>query len=339
MPKALRPPLDLTAAAAADTIPSPGAMRGGTWYEPKWDGYRLAAVRDGKTALWSRQGKDLTARFPDVVAAVHEQVPEGTVLDGEVVAWVEDRLDFSALQRRMAGSAASVARAARRWPASYVAFDVLAERGVDTRPMPYTARRELLLEMAHEWTPPMNVTPATDNVAVARGWFTELVVAGVEGLVAKAGADPYRPGRGWVKIKHRSTTDVVCAAVLGPVTAPTAVVAGLPIGDRLRIVGRTVTLPAAASRALASHLRLAEAGHHPWPARVRSATVSGFGGAAEPVDLTLVEPVVVEVSADVAWSGSSFRHPLRFLRARPDLDPADVAAPSAPPSSPGQIPR
>lgn len=335
MPEALRPPLDLTLAAAAETIPLPTAMRGGTWYEPKWDGYRLAAVRDATTTLWSRQGKDLTARFPDVAAAVHEQVPAGTVLDGEVVAWVGDRLDFSVLQRRMAGSAASVARAAHRWPASYVAFDVLADAGTDTRALPYAERRGRLLELAAGWSPPMNVTPATDNVDVARGWFTELAVAGVEGLVAKGGGQPYRAGRQWVKVKHRDTLDVVCAAVIGPLQAPTIVVAGLPVGGRLRIVGRTVLLSAPAARVLATVLHPARGGHHPWPARVASATVNGFGRDTEPVDLTLVEPVVVEVSADVAWSGTSFRHPLRFVRIRPDVAPSDVVTPGAPADSPG----
>lgn len=325
---ALRPPIDLTLAAANETIPAPTSMRGGTWYEPEWDEYRLAIVRDAEdTALWSRHGKNLTGRFPDVAAAAARHVPPGTVLDGEVVAWVGDRLGFSALQRRMAGSAASVARAAHRWPASYVAFDVLAVDGDDTRSLPYTERRSLLLDLAAGWSPPMNVTPATDDVAVARGWFTELAVTGVEGLVVKAGGAPYR-----VKVKHRDSLNVVCAAVLGPVTAPQAVVAGLLAAGRLRIVGRTVPLTRAAA-ALAHELVPARGGH-PWPVTVTSTTVHGFGRARDPVELTLVEPVVVEVSADVAWSGTAFRHPLRFVRTRPDTDPADVLAPGAPEVSP-----
>lgn len=95
VPSALRPPIDLTLASATETIPAPTSMRGGAWYEPKWDGYRLAIVRDADSAaLWSRHGKDLTHRFPDVAAAAAQQVPPGTVLDGEVVAWVGDRLDL-----------------------------------------------------------------------------------------------------------------------------------------------------------------------------------------------------------------------------------------------------
>lgn len=234
----------------------------------------------------------------------------------------------------MAGSAASVARAAHRWPASYVAFDVLAADGADTRGLPYTDRRARLLHLAAGWTPPMNVTPATDDVVVARGWFTELAVTGVEGLVVKAGGAPCRAGRrDWVKVKHRDTLNVVCAAVLGPVTAPQAVVAGLPVAGRLRIVGRTVPLTKAGAAVLARELVPARGGH-PWPATVTLTTLHGFGRAGDPVELTLVEPVVVEVSADVAWSGTAFRHPLRFVRTRPDTDPADVVAPGAPEVSP-----
>ena len=77
-------------------------MPGGALYELKWDGYRIAAVRDDDGArLWSRQGKDLTARFPDLTAAVMEQLEPGTVLDAEAVIWSGDRLDFDLLQRRL----------------------------------------------------------------------------------------------------------------------------------------------------------------------------------------------------------------------------------------------
>ena len=65
-------------------------------------------------------------------------------------------------------------------------------------------------------------------------------------------------------------------------------------------------------------------GKHPWPPTVKGTTLDRFNRDKEPVALTLVEPVVVEGSADTAWSGRSFRHPLRILRARPELSPSDV---------------
>ncbi|MDQ0241421.1 hypothetical protein [Arthrobacter bambusae] len=101
--------------------------------------------------------------------------------------------------------------------------------------------------------------------------------------------------------------------------------AGLPINGELRIVGRS-PLRAADSKALARWLR-PPSGAHPWPPTVKGTTLDRFNRDASPVALTLVEPIVVEVSADAAWSGRSFRHALRFLRIRPELDPADVELP------------
>lgn len=154
-----------------------------------------------------------------------------------------------------------------------------------------------------------------------------MAAAGIEGLVVKGGTQRYRAGaRDWLKVKHRESLEVVCAAVIGPVKAPTVVVAGLPLDGELRIIGRTVPLGKLEERAVAA-AAVPAAGPHPWPKAVTSATVNGFGGSREPVTLTLVEPFVVEVSADAAWSGRSFRHPLRLVRVRPDVEPGDVVMP------------
>jgi len=174
------------------------------------------------------------------------------------------------------------------------------------------------------------VSPVTSDLEQATDWFADLTVAGVEGLVIKGADQPYRGGqRQWVKVKARRSLDVVCAAVIGPITRPQVVVAGLPVGEGgLSIVGRSSVLTQAASRDLAAMLQPA-GDAHPWPRVVSRSRVHGMGAGAGQVQLTLVEPLVVEVSADVAWSGSSFRHALRYLRARPDVDPDDVVAPDA----------
>jgi hypothetical protein len=131
-----------------------------------------------------------------------------------------------------------------------------------------------------------------------------------------------------VKVKHRRTLDVVCAAVIGSLSAPQQVVAGLPIDDELRIVGRTGPLSAAARRALAAWL-VPPTGEHLWPDQVSLGALGqwGAGRSSGPVTLTRVEPIVVEVSADVAWSGRNFRHSLRLVRARPDAEVAAVRPP------------
>ncbi|MEJ1180391.1 hypothetical protein V9L18_14470, partial [Pseudarthrobacter sp. CCNWLW217] len=143
----------------------------------------------------------------------------------------------------------------------------------------------------------------------------------------KGNNQPYMPGaRSWMKLKHRETLDIICGAVIGPITQPSEVVAGLILDGELRIVGRSTPLKTRESRELARWLRPPK-DQHPWPTIVKGTTLDRFNRDKEPVALTLVEPVVVEVSADTAWSGRSFRHPLRLLRARPELSPTDVTLP------------
>ena len=102
LPPDLRGPVVVALARTEEAIPGESTMAGGAVYELKWDGYRVAAVRDDAGArLWSRQGKDLTDRFPDLAAALVDQIQPGTVLDGEAVVWHGSRLDFDLLQRRL----------------------------------------------------------------------------------------------------------------------------------------------------------------------------------------------------------------------------------------------
>ena len=329
LPPGLRLPVDVVLARPVEQIPAPTALPGGCLYEPKWDGFRCILARDGaRVSLWSRRGTDLTATFPEVAGAAAEQLASGMVLDAELVVWTAGRLDFGSLQERMGRGPRAAAQHARVHPASAAVFDVLATGGDDVRGMPLSLRRALLEDLAALWRPPLNLSSCTNDVDEAREWFETYVVAGVEGLVVKGADQPYRGGqRDWLKVKHRSTVDVVCAAVIGPLTAPEQVVAGLPIDGQLRIVGRTGPLSPVARRALAGMLR-APVGEHPWPAVVPAGAFGRFGRERGPVKLTRVEPVVVEVSADAAWSGSSYRHLLRFVRVRPDL-PVDEVSPPA----------
>lgn len=280
---------------------------------------------DGVT-LWSRQGKELTRILPDLAAAIQEQVPPGVALDGEAIIWNGDRLDFEALQRRMVTSRAALPALVRELPAAYAAFDVLAVAGQDTRSVPFTGRRQLLEELARQWAAPLNLSSATTDMDVAKTWLKDLPATGVEGLVFKGGSQPYDPSRAWLKLKSKNTFDVVCAAVIGPITMPQAIIAGLPVDGQLAIVGRSTVLSTRRARELARQLRPARPGH-PWPEEISEGSLNRFTKDKGPVHLTLVEPVVVEISADVAWTGKSFRHPLSYHRARPELNPSHVELP------------
>ena len=111
--------------------------------------------------------------------------------------------------------------------------------------------------------------------------------------------------------------------MIGPITRPDSIVVGrYTDAGQLVIIARSVSLSPAQSSSLAAVLEPAGPGH-PWPDTVIS---SRFGSGRDRVTLTKVEPTVVaEVSADTARQGGVFRHGVRYLRTRPELDPADVA--------------
>jgi ATP-dependent DNA ligase len=323
LPPELSGPVAVELAKPVRDIPAPHALPGGCLYEPKWDGYRLVVVRTaGSTRVWSKQGRDLTDRFPDVVAAAVAQVPAGTVLDGEVVIWNGSRLDFGLLQQRMVTAAGRIPALAAAHPASYVAFDVLASGGTDLRSWKLTRRRAALEDLAGRWAPPMQLSPATADPDEARAWFTDYRPAGIEGLVAKGAGTRYAPGRReWLKVKSWETTEVLAGGVIGPIGAPSQLVAGRYRDGELVVVGRTSPLNPQQSAELAAVLTPA-AGGHPWPERIGTGR---FGGGKLSVALTRVEPVVVvEVSADAALQAGVFRHPLRYVRIRPDLRAMDL---------------
>jgi ATP-dependent DNA ligase len=323
LPPDLAGPVAVALAKPVRDLPAAGALPGGCRYEPKWDGYRLVVVRDRSgTRLWSKQGRDLTDRFPDVAAAALAQVPAGTVLDGEVVVWNGERLDFGLLQRRMVTAPGRMAAQVAAHPASYVAFDLLAAGAEDLRGRPLRTRRTRLEELAQRWAPPLQLSPVTTDREEARGWAADLRPLGIEGLVAKGAATRYAGGRReWLKVKSWETTEVLAGGVIGSLERPGQLVAGRYRDGELVVVGRTGPLSPAAAAELAAVLTPAGP-DHPWPERIGTGR---FGGGRLSVALTRVEPaVVVEVSADAALQAGVFRHPLRFVRVRADLRPEDV---------------
>jgi ATP-dependent DNA ligase len=323
LPPELSGPVAVQLAKPVRAIPPATALPGGCLYEPKWDGYRLVVVRAGTgTRVWSKQGRDLTDRFPDVAAAAVAQIPAGTVVDGEVVIWNGSRLDFGLLQQRMVTAPGRIAALVAAHPASYVAFDLLASGGTDLRAWKLGRRRATLEDLAERWAPPLQVSPATTDPTEARTWFDDYRPAGIEGLVAKGIGTRYAPGRReWLKVKSWETTEVIAGGVIGPIGAPSQLVAGRYRDGELVVVGRTSPLDPRQSADLAAVLTPA-IGAHPWPERIGTGR---FGGGRLSVALTRVEPsVVVEVSADAALQAGVFRHPLRFVRVRPDLRPTDL---------------
>jgi ATP-dependent DNA ligase len=324
LPLDLVGPVDVELARAVESIPGPDALPGGSRYEPKFDGYRAVVVRRGDTAtIWSRQRKDLTDRFPDIAATAVRQLADGVVLDGELTILVDGRLSFDALQRRLVTSPAKARTLVATVPAAFVAFDLLAAGGVDLRTQRWTVRRTRLERLAESWAPPLQLSPVTADIEEATEWFEILPeTMGIEGLVVKGANSRYVGGRReWLKVKRRDAVDVICGGVLGPIDRPEVVIAGRYRDGQLAVVGRTVPLSSAQSEELGALLRPARRGH-PWPDEIAS---QRWGGRDAKKPLTKVQPtVVVEVLADAAHQAGMWRHGLRYVRPRLDLDPADV---------------
>ncbi|HEX6139522.1 MAG TPA: ATP-dependent DNA ligase, partial [Candidatus Limnocylindria bacterium] len=194
--------------------PVPELPVGETWrYEPKWDGFRALVFRDGSEVyLQSRDLKPLDRYFPELIEPIRsvDGADARFVLDGEIVIARDGALDFDALLLRIHPAASRVAMLAGETPASYVAFDCLAEGTDDLREAPLDERRARLEALVAD--PPASVllTPATADPAVARHWFDVFEGAGLDGVVAKRAEQRYVPGkREMAKVKHLRTADCV----------------------------------------------------------------------------------------------------------------------------------
>jgi ATP-dependent DNA ligase len=316
-------PVEVALARSVEAIPEPNALRGSCAYELKIDGWRLIVLwpPTGEVELWSRNGASLTQQFPELVAAAQRHLQPGCCVDGEVTVWRDGRIDWTQLQTRMA-SAARAAERARVAPTSFLAFDLLAVDGADLRDRSWAERRSRLEEFAAAgtWAAPFELVPYTTDRAEAQRWFTDYAPFGIEGLVIKGRATPYRPGRReWLKCKHRATSEAVIGAVTGSLARPESLILGrCTSAGELMIIGRSVSLHDDQAAELAGVLRPSD--QHPWPA-----TLSGgfFGGTT--IELTHVEPTqIVEIAADAALLGGRHRHAVRYLRRRPDLTVEDL---------------
>jgi ATP-dependent DNA ligase len=268
---------------------------------------------------WSRQQRPLTPAFPDVVEAIASQLPAGTVIDGELVVMSKSRLDFLGLQRRLTSR-----RVLSGAPATLVAFDIVADRDEDLRALPHAQRRERLEQLIDRSGTGLALMPATRDLAGARAWMTN-ATDGIEGVVTKRADQSYRPRvRWWAKTRAKDSAEAVVGGVVGPPSAPTALILGrYDTHGRLRIIGRTFPLRREARAELA--LLLTEpTGPHPWPTVLPGGRI-GLPGS-DPVEHTPVAPtLVVEIEVDRVFEAGRYRHGVKFVRTRLDLLPSDIA--------------
>src|SRR4051794_23319592 len=188
----LQPPIEPMLAKLADALPDGE----GFLFEPKWDGFRAIVFRDaGSTFIQSRDLRPLDRYFPELSQALHDALPAGCVVDGEIVIATSRGLDFDALQMRLHPASSRVEKLARETAASFVAFDLLAADGRDLRQLPQAERRARLEGLLDRAAPPIHLTPVTRDRALAAEWLQRFEGAGLDGVVAKPEALPYQPGK------------------------------------------------------------------------------------------------------------------------------------------------
>jgi ATP-dependent DNA ligase len=332
----IEPPIEPMLAKLATELPE-----GDGWlFEPKWDGFRAIVFRDGdRVYTQSRDLKPLDRYFPELEALFRKSLPERCVVDGEIVIVGKRGLDFDALQMRLHPAASRVKKLAAETPAAFVAFDLLAEDGLDLRSRPQSERRQRLEKALEGAAEGVYLTPCRRERAVAQEWFHRFEGAGLDGVVAKHETTPYQPGkRAMVKVKHVRSADCVVAGFRWHKHGPGTLLGSLLLGlyddaGALHHVGVTSSFPMAERRRLVQELAPLRKGaldSHPWRhwAEMGNGTQRMPGGQSRwsaGKDLSW-EPLRVERVCEVKYDhlqGDRFRHAAVFLRWRTDKQPRD----------------
>jgi ATP-dependent DNA ligase len=308
--------------------PAEDLPKGAHWqYEPKWDGFRCLAFRDGERIdLESKSGKPLTRYFPELVRSLSDLSAKQFVLDGEIVIPVDGNLSFDDLLMRIHPAASRVEKLSKETPCIFIVFDVLLDSsGRRLDHLSLRERRQALESFARKFmrgNDTLQLSPFTKDIAVARKWFHMGV--GLDGIVAKRDDLPYQSGKrtGMQKIKKQRTAECVVGGFryLEKKHQVGSLLLGLYDDQRkLNHVGFTSSIHDDERAALTKKLQ-------------RLIKPPGFTGKApgglsrwstkrsaewQPLDPKLV----AEVEFD-HFTGGRFRHGTKFLRWRPEKDPA-----------------
>ena len=309
-------------------------------YEPKWDGFRAIVFRGGQDVyIQSRDLRPLDRYFPELHDALIAGLPDGCVLDGEIVIATPRGLDFDQLQLRLHPAASRVSKLAAETPSAFVAFDALAIGGEDLRKAPQAERRTRLEKLLAKVKPPIYLTPMTRDHELAVEWLARFEGAGLDGVMVKPANAPYEPGkRTMFKVKHARTADCVVAGFRWHKAGKGELVGSLLLGlyddeKRLHHVGVTSSFTMARRKELAAELeplRKNALKDHPWRewADAGDGTTRMPGGQSRwsaGKDLSW-EPLRIERVCEVRYDhmqGDRFRHAASFARWRPDKRPAD----------------
>ncbi|HWN09912.1 MAG TPA: ATP-dependent DNA ligase [Pyrinomonadaceae bacterium] len=318
--KPVYPPME---ALLVNEIPT-----GENWqYEPKWDGFRCLAFRDGDSIeLQSKSGQSLGRYFPEIVAALAKVKANQFVIDGELIITLNGEPSFDALLQRIHPAASRVEKLSKETPARLIVFDLLVdEKGNAIATEPLKKRRQRLESFAKKFFPKnksIELSPKTMDAKIALEWLNDPSVR-LDGVIAKLLDLPYRSGErdGMKKVKKLRTADCVVGGFR--YASAGKVIGSLLLGlyddeGLLHHVGFTSSFSGVEKQELTKKLEPlikppGFTGNKPGgPSRWSTKKTSEW----EP----LATKLVIEVQFD-HFTGGRFRHGTRFLRWRPDKKP------------------
>jgi ATP-dependent DNA ligase len=310
-------------ARSAETLPNePGKWQ----FEPKWDGFRCLAFKDGGAVeLKGKSGTPLGRFFPEVLATLLDVPFERFVVDGELVIELNGRMTFDALQARLHPAASRIRKLSQETPARLILFDMLVGAdGSRVEALPLAQRRSALEAFGEKAAiaGKLIVTPCTRDLAQATEWLNDFSHDGRDGVVAKRLDGRYLSGeRAMIKVKRLRTADCVVGGfryLSGSDEVGSLLLGLYNAQGLLDHVGFTSTIANDERQALTRKLRALQAqpgftGKAPGgPSRWNTERT----GEWEP----LKPELVVEVRYDHVTS-DRFRHGTKLLRFRPDKAP------------------
>jgi ATP-dependent DNA ligase len=310
-------------ALSVDIIPVGKAWR----YEPKWDGFRCLAFRDGaKVALQSKSGRPISRYFPELVTAIGALKPRKFVLDGEIVVPADGAFSFDDLLQRIHPAPSRIRKLATETPALLIVFDLLVDAMGERLTGKALDERRRLLELFYQkhcrGSANIRLSPSSTSLEVAKEWLRR-TGATLDGVIAKRRDFNYRAGdrSGMQKIKNLRSADCVVGGFRYNENSP--LVGSLLLGlydrkGRLNHVGFTSNIKQQDKPALTKKLKAlvgppgftgnAPGGPSRWATKRSGEWVP------------LKPRLVVEVCYD-HFTGERFRHGTRLLRWRPDKAP------------------
>jgi len=318
----LKPPIPPMEARSVEEIP----IGDGWQYEPKWDGFRCLAFRDGDNIyLQSKNGQPLSRYFPDVATNIAKLPQQQFVLDGELVIPVGDALSFDELQLRLHPAASRVQKLAAANPAVYIVFDLLAENGTSYLKLNLRDRPQVLAQFARSKlrsAKQTRLSPTTTDYNVANDCFQK-TGRDLDGIIAKRLDAVYASGERTAVVKIKEVRTVDC------------VVGGFRYATGARVIG-SLLLGLYGEDGLLHHVGFISG----FKASERRTLTEKFERLRKPPGFTGNAPggpsrwstertgewqpvapkIVVEVAYD-HFTGGRFRHGTRFLRWRPDKNP------------------